>query len=73
MNKKFVMKVDAETRRALIARQTKFKSLIKRFTGKDQNIPLTKVLKISVKNPIELNFLEATALQKKLRNKGAGI
>ena len=72
-NKKYPIKIDDETRRALIVRQDKFKNLIKRFTGKDQKIPLTKVLKISVKNPIELSLLEAPALVKKLRKKGAGI
>ncbi|OQY40975.1 MAG: hypothetical protein B6229_00285 [Spirochaetaceae bacterium 4572_7] len=73
MEKKYPMKIDSETRKALEKRQQKFATLIKKFTGKEQKIPLTKVLKISVKNPIELNFLEATSLQKKLRKKGATL
>ena len=70
MTKKvYIMKVDAETRKALEVRQTKFKELIKKFTGKEKNIPLTKVLKISVNNPIEANYFEAANLQKKLTAK----
>ena len=73
MDKKYPMKIDLETRKALLARQEKFSKLIKKFTGKEQKIPLTKVLKISVKNPIELSFFEAPALIKKLKKKGAGL
>jgi len=73
MEKKYQIKIDAETRKDLIHRQNKFKTLIKNFTGKDQSIPLTKVLKISVKNPIELNYFEAINLHKKLKKKGEGL
>ena len=65
------MKIDAETRKALETRQFKFANLIKNLTGKERKIPLTKVLKISVKNPIEANYFEALKLQNKLTKKGA--
>jgi len=73
VKKRYIIKIDSETRKALVNRQQKFKKLIKNFTGKEQSIPLTKVLKISVKNPIELNYFEASELQKKLRKKGAKL
>ena len=73
MEKKYPMKIDSETRKALIVRQEKFSKLIKSFTGKEQKIPLTKVLKLSVKNPIELSYFEAPALIKKLKKKGAKL
>jgi len=71
--KTYVIKIDKETRTALENRQYKFANLIKNLTGKSKKIPLTKVLKISVKNPIELNYFDALKLQKKLNNKGAKI
>ena len=71
--KTYVIKIDSETRKALQARQYKFANLLKKLTGKEKRIPLTKVLKISVKNPIELNYFDALKLQKKLSKKGAGI
>ena len=71
--KTYVMKIDAETRKALETRQFKFANLIKNLTGKERKIPLTKVLKISVKNPIEANYFDVLKLSKQLKNKGAGI
>lgn len=68
--KTYVIKIDAETRKALQARQYKFANLIKNLTGKERKIPLTKVLKISVKNPIELNYFEELKLQNKLTKRG---
>jgi hypothetical protein len=70
--KMYPIKIDGETRKALELRQTKFKQLVKKFTGKDKSIPLTKVLKISVKNPIEVNYFEAAHLQRKLTKKRGG-
>ena len=71
--KRYVIKIDSETKKALETRQFKFANLIKKLTGKEKKIPLTKVLKISVKNPIELNYLDALNLQKKLKRKGARL
>ena len=71
--KSYVIKIDAETRKALENRQYKFANLIKKLTGKEKKIPLTKVLKISVKNPIEANYFDALRLHKKLTKKGAKI
>ena len=74
MHKKtYVIKIDNETRRALETRQDKFKALIKKVTGKEKKIPLTKVLKISVKNPIRLNYFEAIDLERKLKKKGSKL
>jgi len=71
--KRYVIKIDSETKKALETRQFKFANLLKKLTGKEKKIPLTKVLKISVKNPIELNYLDALNLQKKLKRKGARL
>jgi len=71
--KTYVMKIDNETRKALVVRQYKFANLIKNLTGKEKKIPLTKVLKISVKNPIEANYFDALKLQNKLTRKGGKI
>jgi len=71
--KSYVIKIDAETRNALEVRQYKFANLIKNLTGKEKKIPLTKVLKISVKNPIEANYFDALKLQNKLTRKGSKI
>jgi len=71
--KTYVIKVDAETKKALEVRQDKFANLIKNLTGKEKKIPLTKVLKISVNNPIELNYFDALKLQNKLKRKGGEI
>ena len=71
--KTYVIKIDADTRNALQVRQFKFANLIKKLTGKEKKIPLTKVLKISVKNPIEANYFEALKLQNKLTKKGKKI
>ena len=73
MTKKYPIKIDSETHTNLKIRQGKFEELIKKVTGKTQKIPLTKVLKISVKNPIEINYFEAFNLQKKLIKKGKGL
>jgi len=73
-NKKYYrIKIDEETKKSLIKRKYKFENLIKRFTGKKQSIPLTKVLKISVKTPIELNYFQAADLQNKLKKKGSKL
>ena len=37
------------------------------MTGKEAKIPLTKVFKLSIKNPIELNYFGALQLHKKLK------
>ena len=66
MEKKYLIKIDEETRKALEARQYKFKNLIKGITGKERKIPLTQVLKISVKNPIRANYFDELELHKKL-------
>ncbi len=71
--KTYVIKIDGETKKALENRQSKFSNLIKNLTGKDKKIPLTKVLKISVKNPIQVNYFEKLKLQNKLARKGAAI
>jgi len=71
--KTYIMKIDVETRKALEVRQDKFANLIKNITGKEKKIPLTKILKISVKNPIEANYFDALKLQRKLARKGAKI
>jgi len=71
--KTYVIKMDEETKKALETRQFKFANLIKNLTGKEKKIPLTKVLKISVKNPIEVNYFEALHLKRKLTKKGDRI
>jgi len=62
-----VIRIDMETYKNFIDKQTKVNGTMKGLTGKVKNIPLTKVIKLSSASPIL--YLGNRALIKSLKGK----
>jgi len=66
MNKKFfILKIDKETRKRLEIRQDKMQNVYKQLTGKQKKIPFTKIVSLSLQNPIYLSDKDLVKLPKR--------
>jgi len=65
MTKRYILKIDADTRKKLECRQSKMQKVYKQLTGKQKKIPFTRIVKLSLKNPLFLSDSDLIKMPKK--------